>query len=218
MPSVTSSAGTGGSTTVARFLALVALLTVLPLAACADDEPPDRPDPEPVSPATQPDGTSYTSEVTVTGDSVRIDWTLANDGTEALLVAGDPDAAYVVPRGDGVEIAQRVFDWPDTDKTWEVAPRVEVTTVEAGESLNRTVVVPLPLAVRHPFGPDLGDGPLTLPGPPTTVTFCLGVIAPPYPPALSLRREAGLETVNHGNVSWDSQYVFCSEPAELPES
>jgi len=96
-----------------------------------------------------------------------------------------------------------------------VSPRVGVTEVAAGESLEHEVVVPLPLQRRHPFGADLGDGVVSLPSDPGTVRFCLGVIAPPYPQALARRKQDGVDTVNHGNAAWDSQYLFCSEPVEL---
>lgn len=210
------------------------LLGVLSLAGCADEssggnggngggeEPPPR------SPAPKPDARADLA-VVVEGSEVRVTWKLTNTGSTPLLVvsrvpvpsgagtAWRPDVAYVTPEGDGARLSQEVFDWPDTDLTWDVSPRVGVTEVPAGHELEQEVVVPVPLQVRHPFGADPGDGPVGLPEDPATVRFCLGVIAPPYAPALARRDEGGQDSVNHGNVPWDSQYVFCSEPVSLGE-
>ncbi len=133
-----------------------------------------------------------------------------------LVADGTPLAAYAVSDGDRVELAQRIFTWPDTDRTWAVAPRIGVTRLGAGARLERRLAVPLPLAAHHPFGRDLGDGPVTLPAAPAEAVFCLGVLAPPHDPALDLTREDGIESVEHGRVPFQRQHVFCSEPVELP--
>jgi len=215
-----------------RSYAAAALLVVLPLGGCADDtdeRPEDTDVSEPAAPeviAPKPDADAQLT-VVVGPSTIEVRWRLANTGGSPLLVvdkvpvpsgAGTDwraDAAYVTGEGDDVLLSQQVFAWPDTDMTWEVAPRVGVTELAAGESLEHEVVVPLPLERMHPFGADLGDGVVSLPSDPGTVRFCLGVIAPPYPQALARKQQDGVDTVSHGNAVSDSQYLFCSEPVEL---
>lgn len=217
--------------TSGRWYAAAVLLVVLPLGGCADDdkEPQVMDITEPAAPVVSAPKPEADADLTVVvgPSSVEVRWRLENTGTSPLLVvdklpvpsgAGRDwrgDAAYVTGEGDDVLVSQQVFAWPDTDMTWEVAPRVGVTEVPAGGSLEQRVVVPLPLERRHPFGADLGDGVVTLPSDPGTVRFCLGVIAPPYPEALSRKRQDGVDTISHGNQAWDSQYLFCSERSEL---
>lgn len=189
--------------------------------------PTDPADPEVTAP--RPDADAHMTAV-ADDEAVRVTWRLDNTGTTPLLVVNRvpvpsgaatdwrADTAYVTGEGNGVLLSQRLFTWPDTDKTWEVSPRAGVTEVPAGESLTQEVVVRLPLERRHPFGPDLGDGVVTLPTDPDSVRFCLGVIAPPYPPALARKRVDGVDTVNHGNLPWARQYLYCSETAALDGS
>ena len=174
--------------------------------------------------ALQPAGTTFHATIEVGADQVVVRWHLTNEGSQQLLVADgipvvagagvrlQPGTAYVIPVGEDVEMSQRVFPWPDTDKTWATAPRVGVTRLAAGDNLSRTVTVPLPLTLHHPFGTDLGDGELSLPAAPDRVTFCLGVIAPPLKPALALKPTNDGETVVHGEVPFESQHLFCADP------
>lgn len=177
--------------------------------------------------APQPAGSNFHATVEVGADRVVVRWHLSNEGSQELLVAdGIPvvagagvrlqhDTAYVIPDGEGVELSQRVFPWPDTDQTWATAPRVGVTRLAAGETLSRTVAVPRPLALHHPFGTDLGDGELSLPPAPEQVAFCLGVIAPPLKPALALKPVSGGQTIVHGEVPFDSQHLLCADPVQF---
>ena len=177
-----------------------------------------------MSGAPQPAGTTYHATIEVEADQVVVRWHLMNEGKQELLVSdGIPvaagagvrlrrDTAYVIPDGGDVELSQRVFPWPDTDKTWATAPRVGVTRLAAGDSLTGTVTVPRPLTLSHPFGTDLGDGELSLPDAPARVTFCLGVIAPPLKAALALKSMNGGETIVHGEVPFESQHLFCADP------
>lgn len=173
--------------------------------------------------APQPAGTTYHATIEVETGQVVVRWHLTNEGSQELLVAdGIPvvagagfrcqrDSAYVIPSDGSVELSQRVFPWPDTDKTWVTAPRVGVTRLAAGDTLSRTLTVPRPLTLRHPFGTDLGDGELSLPAAPEMVAFCLGVIAPPLKPALALQSMNGAETIVHGQVPFGSQHLFCAD-------
>ncbi|WP_418064153.1 hypothetical protein [Pimelobacter simplex] len=197
-----------------------------PAAPADPADPADPPGGAPAPPAT------FDADVVPGADGVRITYTLRNDGTGELLVVDGvprpsgatvryaPDRAYVTGRGaDGILLSQRVFPWPDTDgMAWDQAPRVGVTRLAAGQELRRELTVPEPFVRAHPFGDDLGDGPVALPAHPSEVTFCLGVIAPPYPPALALDEGEGeddVPTVNHGNVPWAAQHQLCSDPVPL---
>ncbi|UUW90175.1 hypothetical protein [Pimelobacter simplex] len=203
------------------------LALVLGLAGCGDDggredDPEPGPSagvpepPEPAGGAPAPPTTFDVDLAVVPGGGVRVRATLRNDGSDELLVVGSPEQAYVTGRGDGVLLSQRVFPWPDAEGVgWAQAPRVEVTRLAAGEELRRDLTVPEPFVRAHPFGADLGDGPVMLPEKPREVTYCLGVIAPPYPPALGLDRRDGTTTVAHGNEAWMVQHQLCSDIVNL---
>jgi len=203
-------------------LLLVAALVVASGCDESSSDPVEERSETSMGGAPQPAGTTYHATIEVEADQVVVRWHLTNEGSQELLVAdGIPvvagagvrlqrDTAYVIPDGEDVELSQRAFPWPDTDLTFATAPRVGVTRLAAGDSLSRTVTVQRPLAVRHPFGTDLGDGELSLPAAPDGVTFCLGVIAPPLKPALALTSMNGGETIVHGEVPFESQHLFCS--------
>ncbi len=214
---------------------VLAAVLGLALGGCgdggADDDPPPRAgatDPaDPAGGAERPDA-DFTASVQVVGDAVRVSWTLRNttdgellvvDGVPRVAGAGiryDATLAYVSGRGSGVLLSQRAFPWPETDrKAWDQAPRVGVTRLAAGEELTRELSVAEPFVRRHPFGDDLGAGPVALPADPDAVTFCLGVIAPPYPPALGLVEEDEVTTIGHGNAAWDAQAQLCADPVAL---
>lgn len=209
----------------------LAVAAVALLASCGSEAVGPTDDGATRSPAAaaapRPPGTSFEAEIQVEGDRLRVRWTLVNGGDTGLLVpdgvprrgSGFPDddrtRGYVTPGAGGIEVSQRLFAWPDKGKTLATPPTVGVTRVAPDETLSRQVVLDPPFAVHHPFGTDLGDGPLTLPEPPTVVTFCLGVLAPPFHPSLVLTEADGVETVRHGNVQFEAQHVFCSEPHEV---
>jgi hypothetical protein len=204
---------------------VLVLLASLAFTSGCDGASSDPPEERPETPmgAPQPAGTTYDATIEVAADQVVVRWSLENNGSHELLVADripvaagagvrwQQGSAYVIPHGRGVELSQRVFPWPDTDKTWATAPRVGVTRLAAGETLTGTLTLSKPLALNHPFGPDLGDGEISLPAEPDQVVFCLGVIAPPLKPALALAPLNGVETIVHGKVSFESQHVFCSD-------
>ena len=222
------------TTTDRRLLAVLAAVLGLALGGCGADAR-DAPDPAPgASDPADPDGgvadpgLDFTATVTAEDGAVRVSWTLRNttDG-ELLVVDGIPrvagagtryDAtlAYVTGRGSGILLSQRAFPWPDTDRmAWGQAPRVGVTRLAAGRTLSRELSVTEPFERRQPFGEDLGDGPVARPPDPDRVTFCLGVLAAPYPPALGLSTDDEGATIGHGNAAWQAQTQLCSDPVDL---
>ena len=125
----------------------------------------------------------------------------------------DPNAVYVtgVTGTDRVQLAKRAFAMPDSGKTWVQAAQVGGVVVPDGQSVEESLVVPLPLTRRHPYGDDVGQGVITLPDPVREVVFCLGVLraadAPPHPP--------GDITLPHLVSTTSVQHLLCSEPTKL---
>jgi len=172
---------------------------------------------------------SYDVKVTVDETDVHIQYSLSNDSGQPLLVVNQlpvvagaglryrDDLAYVTGQdNDRVQLSQRVFAWPDTDKkNWAQAPRVGVTRLAPGKSVTATISVPRPLTRSQPFGDDLGYGTIALPDPVKDVVFCLGVIPSPWPLAIGMTEDDGVPTIAHGDASNEAQYLFCSDPKPL---
>ncbi|MGB0099439.1 MAG: hypothetical protein WBP61_04085 [Nocardioides sp.] len=226
-----------------RLVAGVAVLVgTLALAGCGDDptgatgsspetgvsstvqdggEPAD-----PTSPAARPE-VDVDTALEVDQDAVRVTYRITNRSDTELLVPdrladengdydGDTSRAYVTGTETGVVIAQRVFPLPDTDrKDWAQAPQVRATRIAPGETLRGEVEVPRPLERRQPYGDDLGYGTISLPDPAEEVSFCVGVIAAPYPVAIADQARARSPLVDHGNQDAAAQYLFCSETESL---
>ena len=213
---------------------LLGPLLVSGLAACDDggegssaepaaSEPADPPG-TPTRPAAQ-----FDVQVSPEEDGVRVSYRLVNQGSAPLLVpnrlpvpAGAgvryrSDLAYVTGGPDGlVELAHRVFAWPDSDrKTWEVAPRVGVTQVAPGRSVSAELTVPLPLTRNQPFGDDIGYGTIRLPDPIQDVVFCLGVLPGASSGVIPLHRDDGVLLTEHGNSTNSAQFLYCSDPVPL---
>ena len=217
----------------------VALLLVFALwaAGCADsagggpDRRPVENGGEPADPpgAAEKPPARFVGRLDVGDSGVTVRYSVTNRGREPLLVVNrlpkpsgagvryTPDRGYVAGHGeDRVLVSQRAFPWPDSDRIgFAQPPMVGVTRLPPGASTRAEVTVPLPLQRSHPFGDDLGYGTIELPDPVEQVEFCLGVIAPPFPPALSLHRDDGTEVINHGNAAHQAQYLFCTEPVPL---
>ncbi|WP_167829468.1 hypothetical protein [Nocardia vulneris] len=167
-----------------------------------------------------PVGVTFDAEVTVTGADLAVTWRVDNRSSQELIVPtlvshegkvpqGD---AYIVPAGNTIEIAQRLFDWPDEVQELAVPPSVGILRVHPGSTESRTIRIPRPLTAYHPFGGGFDDGPPGLPSAPAGIVFCLGVVPEPYPPALGLRTVNGVEIATHGQVSYTRQHRFCTEP------
>jgi len=186
---------------------------------------------DPDSGAARPNA-SVDVEVAVADDRLLVDYSVTNNGAHDLLVlnrlpqpagAGTSyvdDIAYATGQGDGrVQVAQRVFPWPDDVRIdYAQAPQMGATGLAPSGSLDVHLEVPLPLERRQPFGDDLGYGPISLPDPVTEVEFCLGVIAPPYPRGVSPtldQDDPTLMLLAHGDAAHQAQYLFCSEPVAL---
>ena len=200
---------------------MVALL--IPLSGCAEDSPYGEFGPPSSVPAPE---VSFDADVTVSDTDVRVSYRFVNDGDDPLMLINRPgvaagagiryreDAAYVTEDpGGGVLLSQALFGLPDSDPTWESIPRVGVKEVAPGHAVQVDVRSALPLTWFHPFGTDLGTGPMSIPTDVDQVRFCLGVISSPFPESMALRtEEGGMRTVGHASAA---QHLFCSDPAEL---
>jgi hypothetical protein len=187
------------------------------LGGCSSSRTAEPPDP--VSQAPAP-AASFDASLAVSPEAIRVSYTFTNNGSSDLLVLNkvpsyddsgrdlaDPNAVYVTGRaGDQVVVlSKRAFPMPETDrKTWAQAPRLSGTVVASGASVTEQIVVPRPFKRLHPYGNDIGYGEIKLPGQPTEVLFCLGVLP-----------SASQTTVQHMAVTTTAQYVFCSKPAKL---
>lgn len=177
---------------------------------------------EPVDPAVEvpaPDA-SFDADVVVEGETVRVSYRISNDGdTPVLLVNRVPDRgssgalsdrrAYVVGTADGVvQVGQRLFARPDTDRTsWDSDPDVGLTRLRPGQSL--AIDVEARLERYSPWGDDLGYGTITLPDPVEAVQFCLGVVAEPDASRI-LEQDGEALMTTHGSTA--DQYLFCTDP------
>lgn len=230
------------TTTVADYVRrrggrLAAAAAALLLATgCADAQedpaPPTSTDggsTEPAQEAPRPD-VDFAAEVTPGAGSVAVSWSLTNTGGEPLLVvdrpprasgasvAYDPRTAYVVGGDDGtVQVAQRLFDLPETDRmSWARLPRAGATELAPGATLDRELAVPVPLVRLSPWGDDIGNGPIELPDPVTGVQFCLGVLAGDLQSSWGPGRDGDVVGLSHGSEAVAAQHVLCSDLVPLP--
>lgn len=201
------------------------------LAACTGGEeaaPVPRYDPAVVpTPTATLDSTQLAVDASVEVDAteVVVTWSVTNHTAAPVLVANRvpdrrtgalserPDRAYVLPgREPGqVELAKRVLP-ASGDAAGDALPSIGVSVVGAGRSLSEVLRVPLPLTAYGPPAPDYDD--LTLPEPPTSVVFCLGILSG-RDPAWGLHEQDGILTVEHGRAQ-AGQTTRCSEPVDLP--
>ena len=202
-------------------LLVVALMTSL--GGCAEDSPYGEFGPS--SSASAPEAT-FDADVKVSDTEVQVNYRFANDADEPLLLINRPgvpagagvryreDAAYVTEDADGgALLSQALFGFPDTDQTWASIPDVGVTEVAPGEVVEVEVRSALPLTWFHPFGTDLGTGPMSIPRDVDEVRFCLGVVAPPFPESMTPQTEEdGTRTVGHASAA---QHLFCSDSAAV---
>lgn len=206
---------------MARLLA--AALALVGLGGCASARPgPAEPaDPPPTGAAPAAD---FTASVRVGADALTISYRLVNRSGADLVALNrvpgygdgspnDANAAYVTGAAGGrVEVAKRAFAMPQTDRmSWNHAAVVGGTIIHDGQTAAEELTVALPLRRYHPYGDDIGDGPIALPAPVTEVVFCLGVVtAASLPPAA-----LGSLTVPHLSATTANQHLFCSAPVKL---
>jgi hypothetical protein len=184
---------------------------------------PDTPTQE----APRPD-VDFAAEVVPGDESIAVSWSLTNNSDQPLYVvdrtprasgAGvvyDPQVAYVTGGDDGlVQLAQQVFFMPETTMSFAQPPRAGATELAPGARLDRDLAVPVPLERLSPWGNDLGDGPIGLPDPVTSVQFCLGVLAGDPEPSWGLERDGDVITLRHGDVTATAQHVLCSDPTPM---
>lgn len=200
---------------------VVALL--MSLSGCAEDSPYGEFGPSSSAPTPE---ARFDAEVAVRDTEVQVSYRFTNDGGEPLLLINRPgvaagagvryreDAAYLTEDADGgALLSQAIFGFPDTDQTWASVPGVGVTEVAPGEVVEVEVRSALPLTWFHPFGTDLGTGPMSIPRDVDEVRFCLGVVAPPFPESMTPRTEEdGTRTVGHASAA---QHLFCSDSAAV---
>ena len=200
---------------------LVALL--MPLGGCAEESPYGEFGPSSSAPAP---AATFDADVTVSDTEVQVSYRFVNDGDDPLMLINRPgvpagagiryreDAAYVTEDAHGgALLSQAIFGFPDTDQTWASIPGVGVTKVAPGEVVEVDVRSPLPLTWFHPFGSDLGTGPMSIPGDVDEVRFCLGVVSSPFPESMTPQTEVdGTRTIGHASAA---QHLFCSESEEL---
>ncbi|MGY2033558.1 hypothetical protein [Nocardia gipuzkoensis] len=167
-----------------------------------------------------PAGVTFDADVAITSTDLTVTWRVVNrSGNEVVIPTLVPHEgmvprreAYIVAAGNNIEIAQRLFDWPDEVQNLAAPPSVGVLRVPPDTTESRTIRVLRPLTAYHPFGDAFDDGPPALPSDPAGVVFCLGVVAQPYPPALQLENVDGVEIAVHGRVSYAQQHRFCTDP------
>lgn len=219
----------------ARFVVVTGMLAVLlAVSGCGEgqEEPvetsTDGGPAEPAQDTPRPD-VDFEVEVTPGAEAIAVSWTLTNTGDESLFVVDrvprasggavvyDPQATYVVEaEGGTVEVATRLFDMPETDQmSWAQLPRAGATEVAPGASLGSDLAVPLPLERLSPWGNDIGDGPIELPDPVTSVQFCLGVVAGDPEPSWGLKRDGDVVLLDHGRGAAAAQHVLCSDPTPM---
>lgn len=202
---------------------VLAVALTMSLGGCAEDSPYGEFGPSSSAPAPE---ARFDAKVTVRDTEVQVSYRFANDGDEPVLLINRPgvavgagvryreDAAYVTEdAGGGALLSQALFGFPDTDQTWASIPDVGVTEVAPGEAVEVEVRSALPLAWFHPFGTDLGTGPMSIPRDVDEVRFCLGVVSPPFPESMTPRTEEdGTRTVGHASAA---QHLFCSDSAAV---
>jgi hypothetical protein len=166
---------------------------------------------------------TFGADVTSIATDLSITWRVVNRSSLELVIPtlvshkgmAPEGAAYVVPAGDNIEIAQRFFDWPNEVEELATSPSVGILRVRPGATESRTVRVSRPLTAYHPFGGGFDNGSPELPSDPAGVAFCLGVVPQPYPPALGLDEADGVEFAVHGRISYAQQHRFCTDPVAL---
>ncbi|MCF6376162.1 hypothetical protein L2K70_00920 [Nocardioides KLBMP 9356] len=215
----------------AAFLVLLVAGVVL-MAGCGDEGEPVETSTEggpgtPSQDAPRPD-VDFVAEVTPGAEAIAVSWTLTNTSQARMLVvdrvprasgAGlvqDPQATYVVG-GEGrlVQLTQRLYDEPETTMSFAQPPTAGATELGPGETLQRDLAVPLPLERLSPWGNDLGDGPIELPDPVTSVQFCLGVLAGDPQPSWGPGAEGDVVVLDHGSPAVAAQHVLCSDPTPV---
>lgn len=206
-------------------LATTGLAALLGLGGCganAAAEPPD------VASTGAPPPVSFTATLAVHDQAVHITYRLVNTGSRDLIVLNgvpaheetgqprpDRNAVYITGAGRGrVVIAKRAFAMPDTTKkTWYAAPRIAATPIAPGATIAEEITVPMPLRRRHPYGDDIGEGPITLPNPIKDIVFCLGV-ARPSDVTIDPDSPAAQPILPHLAGTTRGQHLFCSEPVK----
>lgn len=192
----------------------------LALTGCSDIASQERPTGDAPAPEA-----AFEVSVEPGPSEVKVHYSLTNNSDGPLRVIDKPavsagagvsyrnDTAYATGDGEGgVLLSQALFAMPDVDADFESIPRVGITELASGATVEADVVVARPIAWRHPWG-ELGEEAIELPDDPDSVTFCLGVVSPPFEEAMLPEKEDdGVTTVSHASAD---QHLFCSKPEDL---
>ena len=194
------------------------------LTGCGDDDADaGGRDPSRSRGAARPADAALTVQIDRVGESLRIGWSVTNDGDADLVLfdgrqADDaPDAdmvgAYVTAGNDaGVEIARRVFPVPDGVEVDGAMPGTTGVRLRPGDVASGRELVVLPPEYL-PAAPAGGGEPP--PGDATSAVFCMGV--GPLD-ALDARPSADASDryfVRHSESNADQQTLLCGDPVEL---
>jgi hypothetical protein len=214
---------------VRRALLIAAVVGLTVLAACGSDDDDGvesggddvttTSGPQPTEPAPA----ELQAEIDQVGSSLRITWTITNQGDAELVVfdnrrpGEDPDTersgAYVTGHDDTTaEISRRLFPVPD-DLEGVQAYGVTASSLAPGDTTTGREIVLLPL--QHiPAAPDGGGDPP--PDDPRQVVFCAGVApADLFPASTSSSAPAGYRFARHSRANVEHQTLLCSDPVDL---
>lgn len=198
------------------------------LAGCGgDDDSDDRVDTDdPGSGAgpAEPAEAELTLDLEQVGSSLRIGWTVTNEGDTDLLVFDNRQAddspdddladAYVTGRDDGtVEIARRVFPVPDGVEVDGQQAGTLAVEIAPGQSASGRELVLLP-PQYNPAAPEGGGEPPS--DDPSTAVFCVGVGPADAIDASQSAADAGERYfVRHTEANADQQTLLCGDPIDL---
>ena len=199
---------------------LPTVVAALALLAGGCTVPPSEP---PTSAPTGPvPSVEFTASIEVRPGELRISYRLVNRDDHDLYVlnqvsrpdgrfGGAPGQVYVTGYDDRVvEISMRAFDMPP-NVFYDSPAHIAATRIAPGEEVAEAFPVALPLARRHPYRDDAGEGPISLPDPVESVLFCVGVVGVPPPP----HAYQDLVVYDHMPATTRNQHVFCSEVVAL---
>ena len=184
----------------------LAILTLLAVAGCADDES--------LAPAGPELKATLDARLTRAPATLTWDYTLRNDETEPIAVfhgplagaAGAGPMAWITPRDDEtVEVALRLFAPPEGV---DLARDVEQsgTVLAPGKSVTGTVAAPIPLELRHPYQSAF-DPPLELPDDPATVVFCVGIAR--------VADVGATQPYHHNEGTVAHEHLVCADPEPI---
>lgn len=193
---------------------VIGVLTGSCLAACDSGDAPKTDAPK----------TSFETEASRVGNSLRIHWSVTNTADKPILAFDrippddgiyDPhthNGAYIISRSDGtVEIAMRAFPVPE-DTEGAVPYDFTTTRLAPGASTSGDFIVLLPLRYRPAAAVPEGGAPL--PDNPKRAVFCLGVITADNK-LIGQAKDPTHPVLPHNRQIADTQTLLCGGPIAL---